>query len=54
MQIGLQQMKDKKSTDAMHAYMVPNSRKNGILGIKEVLIKAPFTENDFDLVQMIF
>lgn len=54
LQIGFQEMKDEKSREFMNQYMVPNSRDNGIHGISRVMIKGPFTENDFDMISMIF
>ncbi len=54
LQIGFQEMKDDKSRKFMDEYMVPNSRENGILGIKKVLVKGPFTKNDIELLKKIF
>ncbi|HHU72426.1 MAG TPA: hypothetical protein GXZ21_10405 [Clostridiales bacterium] len=54
MQIGFQQMKDKKSLDFMREYMVPNSRDNGIEGINKVIIKGEFLEEDYELIEQIF
>ena len=54
LQIGLQQMKDEKSVELMHQYMVPNARDNGINGIEEIKIKGVFTESDFELINTIF
>ena len=33
-------MKDEKSVELMHQYMVPNARDNGINGIEEIKIKG--------------
>lgn len=54
MQIGFQQMKDKKSLDFMRGYMVPNSKDNGINGINKVVINGTFIKEDFELIQKIF
>lgn len=54
MQIGFQQMKDEKSLDYMRQYMVPNSKDNGIEGIRKVVIKGSFSEKDYELIQQIF
>ncbi|WP_052344247.1 hypothetical protein [Bacillus ndiopicus] len=54
LQIGLQQMKDKKSAEFMHKYMVPNARDNDINGIEEIIIKGPLTDSDFKLINTIF
>lgn len=53
-QIGFQQMKDAKSLDFMHKYMVPNSRDNGIDGIETIKIKGNFTNKDFELISKLF
>ncbi|RVU54630.1 hypothetical protein [Anaerosphaera multitolerans] len=53
-QMGLQQMKDEKSREAMTQYMVPNSRDNGITDIYKILIKGKFTNEDFRLILNIF
>lgn len=54
LQLGFQQMKDKKSRDLMNQYMYPNSKDNGIEGIKTIQIEGAFTENDFKLIKDIF
>ncbi len=54
LQIGFQQMKDEKAREFMNQYMVPNSRDNGIEGIKHVTIKGDFTKQDFTLISSIF
>jgi hypothetical protein len=54
MQIGFQQMKDRKAIDFMREYMVPNSKDNGINGINKVIIKGDFVKEDFCLLQKIF
>lgn len=54
LQIGFQQMKDEKAREFMNQYMVPNSRDNGIEGIKHVIIKGDFTEQDFTIIGSIF
>ena len=54
LQIGFQEMKDKKSKDFMNRYIVLNSRDNGIKAINKVIIKGQFTENDFELISIVF
>lgn len=54
LQLGFQQMKDKKSTQWMRSYMVPNATENGIQGIKEISIEGTFTNSDFKQLQRIF
>lgn len=54
LQIGLQQMKDEKSTEWMRQYMVPNARDNGIDGISQIKIEGAFTESDFELIHAVF
>lgn len=54
MQIGFQQMKDKKALDFMRSYMVPNSKENGIKGINKIVIWGDFTKKDYDLIQKVF
>lgn len=53
-QIGLQQMKDEKSTKMMRQYMVPNATDNGFYGIKQVTMQGAFTASDFALIRKIF
>lgn len=53
-QIGFQQMKDEKSRDFMNSYMVPNSRDNGINGIKKIVIYGDFTDEDFQMLLKVF
>ena len=54
LQIGFQQMKDDKSREFMRQYMVPNSRDNGISGIKKVKISGVFTDEDFEMLKIVF
>jgi hypothetical protein len=54
MQIGFQQMKNKKALEFMHQYMIPNSKDNGVDGINKVVINGDFTKEDFNLVQRLF
>lgn len=54
LQIGFQQMNDKKSREFMEQYMVPNSRDNNINGISKVIIKGTLTDNDKKLISNIF
>lgn len=45
-QIGFQQMKDDKSRQMMAQYMVPNSRDNGIQGVRELVLECAYTDHD--------
>lgn len=54
LQIGFQQMNDKKSREFMEQYMVPNSKDNNINGISKVIIKGALTNNDKKLISNIF
>lgn len=54
LQIGFQQMKDKKALKFMQSYMVPNSKENGITGINKIVINGDFTCDDYILIQKIF
>lgn len=53
-QIGFQEMKDDQARDFMHQYMVPNAKDHGINGIYQVIIKGPYSENDFKLIELLF
>ena len=54
LQIGFQQMKDEKARDFMNQYMVPNSRENGISGIRKVVIEGDFVDEDFKMIEDVF
>lgn len=54
LQLSIQQMKDQKSKDFMHQYMTPNSRDEGINGIKRLIIKGSFTDNDKERIRTFF
>ncbi len=54
LQLGFQQMKDEKSRDFMNQYMYPNSKENGINGIKEVIVYGTITESDIRMLEIIF
>lgn len=54
LQIGFQQMNDEKSRKFMNEYMIPNSRDNDIIGISEVIVRGPLTNNDIKLINNIF
>ncbi|MDB8801117.1 hypothetical protein PN294_02840 [Romboutsia sp. 1001216sp1] len=54
LQIGFQQMNDEKSRKFMNEYMIPNSRDNDIIGISEVVVRGPLTNNDIKLINNIF
>lgn len=54
LQISLQQIKDDKSREFMHQYMVPNSRENQINGIKTIIVNGKFTDNDKRKIKDIF
>ncbi|WP_343101208.1 hypothetical protein [Romboutsia sp. MSSM.1001216sp_RTP31141st1_G3_RTP31141_220114] len=54
LQIGFQQMNDEKSRKFMNEYMIPNSRDNDIIGISEVIVRGPLTNNDIKLIHNIF
>lgn len=54
LQIGLQQMKDEKSTEWMRSYMVPNSRDNQIEGIQKIIIQGHLTETDHKILEALF
>ncbi len=53
-QLGFQQMKDAKSRDFMNQYMYPNSRDNGIDGISEVIVYGMITDNDLEMLKLVF
>jgi len=54
LQLGFQQMKDDESKKWMQQYMVPNSKDNGISGIKKINIFGNYTEEDKSLIKSIF
>lgn len=54
LQIGFQEMKDDKARKFMEEYMVPNSRENEILGIKKIVVKGSFNQNDIEVIEKIF
>ncbi|CEI72608.1 hypothetical protein [Romboutsia hominis] len=54
LQIGFQQMNNEKSRKFMNEYMIPNSRDNDIIGISEVIVRGPLTNNDIKLIHNIF
>lgn len=54
LQIGFQQMKDNKAREFMEQYMVPNSRDNQINGIKNVIVRGPYTPKDLKLIKAVF
>ncbi len=54
LQIGFQEMKDEKARTYMNQYMVPNSKDNGIDGIRKAVVKGAFTEDDFDMLVAVF
>ena len=54
LQIGFQEMKDDKARKFMKKYMVPNSRENEILGIKKIVVKGSFTQNDIEVIEKTF
>lgn len=47
-------MNDEKSRKFMNEYMIPNSRDNDIIGISEVIVRGPLTNNDIKLIHNIF
>lgn len=53
-QIGFQQMRDQEARDFMSQYMVPNAKENGIGGIMKAVIRAPFTNHDFQMLAAVF
>lgn len=54
LQISFQQMKDNKSREFIHQYMVPNSTDNQINGIKTIIVKGKLTDNDKRKIKNIF
>ncbi|MGN7478271.1 VOC family protein [Solibacillus silvestris] len=54
MQIGFQQMKNAKMREKLEKFMVPNSIKNNIVGIKRIRINGPFTTSDFEMLAIVF
>ena len=54
LQIGFQQMKDESSRKFMEEYMVPNSKDNGIIGIRKVIVRGSLSSNDENLIKDTF
>lgn len=53
-QIGLQQMKSQRAADRLRRDMKPNSRDNGIMGLREITVRGSFTQMDFQLLAALF
>ena len=54
LQFGYQQYKDGKTRDLMLQYMYPNSRDNGIDGIRTIEIHGEYGEADIECMRVLF
>lgn len=54
LQIGLQQIDSEKAYQRLAKNMVPNATDNQIMGIEEIHVNGNFTEDDIQMIEIIF